>query len=142
MLASQMSRYQKMAVMSYYSCSHHAVYKNNLIAVLLYSSFFFLKKRKGHWYSQTNYLLISVAVYPTYFFFFSNFQFCYFYFQTKVGFGNQPSSNNMNSILITALTNSLTHLKFDYFQIRKIWLEDIFLSFTRSGQLLFASLLC
>lgn len=67
MLASQMSHYQKMAVMSYYSCSHHAVYKNNLIAVLLYYS---LKKiKKGHWYSQTNYLPISVAVYPTYNFF-------------------------------------------------------------------------
>lgn len=33
MLASQMSYYQKMAVMSFYSCSHHAIYKNNLIAV-------------------------------------------------------------------------------------------------------------
>lgn len=79
-----MSRYQKMAVMSYYSCSHHAVYKNNLIAVLLYSSFFFLKKRKGHWYSQTNYLLISVAVYPTYFFFSVIFNSVIFIFRLRL----------------------------------------------------------
>lgn len=38
MLASWMSYYQKMAVMSFCSCSHHAIYKNNLIAVQLYHS--------------------------------------------------------------------------------------------------------
>lgn len=55
------------------------------------------------------------------------------------GFGNQTSSKNMNNILVVALTNSLTHLKFDYFQIRRIWLEAIFPSLTRPRQLLFAS---
>lgn len=45
----------------------------------------------------------------------------------------------MNNILVVALTNSLTHLKFDYFQIRRIWLEAIFPSLTRPRQLLFAS---
>lgn len=33
MLTSQMSYYQKMAVMSYYTFSHDDIYKNNLIAV-------------------------------------------------------------------------------------------------------------